>query len=181
MFRSQIYIASLLLLMFVASAKDQTGVPDLEVTAPVDGAVFRLSEARGRYVALHFLLKTECPFCQRHVREYVQRAAELPDVVQVFLKPDSEEEIRRWVARSGMDTTNKVAIYRDPNARWAKAFRIPFGYEFHGELVHYPALLIIDKKNHEAFRHVGQTNADRYRFAQLMNKISELKVAESLP
>jgi len=42
------------------------GPEDFTVTSPIDGKTFKLSEARGHYVALHFLLKTECPFCLRH-------------------------------------------------------------------------------------------------------------------
>ena len=39
---------------------------DFTVQSPTDGTTFRLADARGKYVALHFLLKTECPFCLRH-------------------------------------------------------------------------------------------------------------------
>lgn len=38
------------------------------VESPVDGKTFKLADARGKYVALHFLLKTECPFCLRHTQ-----------------------------------------------------------------------------------------------------------------
>ena len=47
---------------------------DFTVTSPIDGKTFRLSDAKGRYVALHFLLKTECPFCLRHTAEYTIKA-----------------------------------------------------------------------------------------------------------
>lgn len=179
--RVRVAVGLLLVHGSLAPAADAPETSELEVTAPVGGTVFRLSEARGKYVVLHFLLKTECPFCQRHVRDYVSRAQELPDVVQVFLKPDSDEEIRRWVGRAGVGEGVRFPIYRDPEARWAKAFGIPFGYEFHGERVHYPALIVLDKKNREVFRHVGRSNADRFRFTQLMEKIKELKDSESAP
>jgi peroxiredoxin Q/BCP len=147
-------------------------VADFTVESPVDGKRFRLSEAKGRFVALQFLLKTECPICLRHTHEAAKKAAVLPDVVQVFLKPDSAEEIRRWAEKA---PTNSVTVYRDADATLAKRLGIPGGYEFHGEKVHYPALVLIGPAGHEVFRHVGKSNADRYSFDQLAAKVAELK------
>ncbi|MFN0066460.1 MAG: hypothetical protein ACKVYV_02390, partial [Limisphaerales bacterium] len=73
-----------LLLTFAATAAPPA---DFTVTAPADGPTFRLADARGKYVALHFLLKTECPVCLRHTAEHAKLAAAQPDVVHVFLKP----------------------------------------------------------------------------------------------
>lgn len=149
------------------------------VAAPNDISVssgtrtFRLSEARGKYVALHFLLKTECPYCQMYVAETVRRAPEVAGVVHVFLKPDSEEEIRTWsdkLQQAGI----AVTIYRDPDARLAAEFNIPDGYAFHGQSVHYPALVLLDPDGQEAFRYVGKDNTDRLPFDRLARKIAEL-------
>ncbi len=147
-------------------------VADFTVESPVDGKTFQLSSAHGRYVALQFLLKTECPICLRHTHEAAKKAAQLPDVVQVFLKPDSAEEIRRWAAQA---PTNSITVYRDADAALAKRLGIPDGYAFHGETVHYPALVLIDPSGTEVFRHVGKSNADRYSFDQLAAKVAELK------
>src|SRR5688572_12642655 len=70
---------------------------DFTVESPADGKSFKLSEAKGKYVALHFLLKTECPFCLKHTRDYAKKsAATTPEVIHVFLKPDSTDEIKAW-------------------------------------------------------------------------------------
>jgi peroxiredoxin Q/BCP len=66
-------------------------------------------------------------------------------------------------------------IYRDTEAGLAKAFDIPFGYKFHGQVVHYPALVILDPKGKEVFRYVGKNNGDRYDFDDFVAKIAELK------
>ena len=56
--------ATLLASGLLAAAFNLHAAPaEFSVTSPVDGNTFTLSEARGKYVALHFLLKTECPFC----------------------------------------------------------------------------------------------------------------------
>jgi thioredoxin-dependent peroxiredoxin len=148
---------------------------DFTVESPVDGKKFSLAAAKGKYVALHFLLKTECPVCLRHTREYARKAAALPDVTQVFLKPDSAEEIKRWSTQLGEETLKHLTIYRDPDAALAKAFEIPDGYKFHGETVHFPALLLLDPTGKEVFRFVGRNNTDRFGFDQLAAKLTELK------
>ncbi len=82
----------------------QAAPSDFTVESPVDGKTFKLSEGKGKYVALHFLLKTECPFCLKHTRDYAKKSATTSDVIQVFLKPDSAEEIKAWAAKSSNPT-----------------------------------------------------------------------------
>jgi peroxiredoxin Q/BCP len=147
------------------------GPADFTVTSPIDDGTFRLSEAKGRYVALHFLLKTECPVCLRHTAEYSMKAPTLAGVHHVFLKPDSDAEIKSW---SGKIKGSQPTIYRDADAKLAKEFGIPDGYKFHGQTMHYPALVLLDPSGREVFRHVGRNNTDRYSWDKFAAKISEL-------
>ena len=167
-------ITSILLL---TSAAIVPGAPvDFTVESPSDGRVFKLSEAKGKFVALHFLLKTECPFCLKHTRDYAKKSPSMPDVVQVFLKPDSAEEIKGWAAKANRgDDIPDVPIYRDTEAKLADQFGIPGGYQFHGQSVHYPALVVLNPEGKEIFRHVGKSNADRFSYEQFAAKLSELK------
>src|SRR5688572_29434358 len=73
---------------------------DFTVESPTDGKTFKLSEAQGKYVALHFLLKTECPFCLKHTRDYGKKSVAAPGVVHIFLKPDSVDEIKTWSTKA---------------------------------------------------------------------------------
>jgi peroxiredoxin Q/BCP len=134
---------------------------------------FKLSEAKGKFVALHFLLKTECPYCIRHTHDYVKKSAGDSQVVHVFLKPDTDAEIKAWASKLGEDSL-KVTIYRDPEAALAKAYSIPDGYKFHGQTVHYPALVLLDANGREVFRHVGKSNADRLDYEKFSAKLKEL-------
>jgi len=145
--------------------------------------VFKLSEVKGKYVALHFLLKTTCPYCIKHTHDVTRRAGEMPDVVQIFIKPDTEEEIEKWSVRLGKkfekgEDAHLPVIYRDPDAQLAKRFDIPFGYKFHGELVHYPALILLGPGGNEVFRYAGENNGDRFSFDQLKAKVAEVKKAK---
>jgi peroxiredoxin Q/BCP len=143
---------------------------DFTVQSPIDDRKFTLSEARGRWVVLHFLLKTECPVCLRHTRDHQRRAAEIPDVTHVFLKPDSAEEIRKW---SESLKEQKLPLFRDADAALAKAYGIPDGYAFHGQVVHYPALLLLDPDGKEVFRHIGKNNGDRVSVDRLQEIVAE--------
>ena len=149
---------------------------DFTVESPADGKTFKLSEAKGKYVALHFLLKTECPYCLKHTRDYATKSATTPDVVHVFLKPDSADEIKAWSSKANRgDEFADVTIYRDADAKLADEFKIPGGYQFHGQTVHYPALVLFDPAGKEVFRQVGRSNADRFSFEQFTAKLAELK------
>ena len=149
---------------------------DFTVESPVDGKVFKLSDAKGKYVALHFLLKTECPFCLKHTRDYAKKSATTPDMVHIFLKPDTAEEIKAWAGKANRgDDFSDVTIYRDADAKLAGQFGIPGGYQFHGQSVHYPALVLLDPAGKEVFRYVGKNNTDRFSFEQFTAKLTELK------
>jgi peroxiredoxin Q/BCP len=126
-------------------------------------------------VALHFLLKTECPYCLRHTHDYAQKAASLPDVINVFLKPDSDAEIKSWAAKLETTGAGGPVIYRDPDARLATQFGIPGGYHFHGQTVHFPAVVLLGPDGREVFRHVGKGSRDRYPFEMFATKLAELK------
>ncbi len=156
----------------IASVAATTAAPaDFTVTS--GDKSFRLSEARGKFVALHFLLKTECPYCQRYVADVARRAPEVAGVTHVFLKPDSEDEIKAWsekLKQAGVDVT----IYRDPDAKLADEFKIPDGYAFHGQTVHFPALVLFAPDGREVFRHIGKDNMDRLPFDQLAARVNEL-------
>jgi len=153
---------------------DHANPDDFSLQAATSDATFKLSEARGKFVVLHFLLKTECPYCLTFTRKYFTQASTLPDVVQVFIKPDSVQEIKAWAAKLPPGAIAKNPIYRDPDAQLADAFGIPNGYRFHGQDVHYPALVILGADGKERFRYVGKNNSDRYSFDKLKLKIKEL-------
>lgn len=149
---------------------------DFTVRSATGTNEFKLADARGRFVALHFLLKTECPYCLRHTRDYAEKSAGDQRVVHVFLKPDAEADIKKWAARLTEDAS-APPIYRDPEAAVAKAFQIPEGYKFHGQTVHYPALVLLDRTGKEVFRYVGKSNADRLAYEKFAAKLEELAKA----
>ncbi len=162
-------------LVLLANAHAAPANPDdFTVKSATSKATFRLADAKGKYVALHFLLKTECPVCLRHTRDYFTKAATLPNVVQVFLKPDTEAEIKSWAGKLPTDELAKNPVYRDPDAKLAKAFTIPDGYKFHGQVVHYPATVLLSPAGKEIFRYVGKHNGDRLSFEKLAEKVGEL-------
>ncbi len=103
-------------------------------------------------------------------------SAPTPDVIHVFLKPDSEDDIRAWAEsldEKGLRSLPKV--YRDADAKLAVKYRIPDGYKFHGQTVHYPALIILDENGKERVRYVGKSNADRLSINDFKTTLAELE------
>jgi thioredoxin-dependent peroxiredoxin len=147
---------------------------DFTVVSPQSGKSFRLADARGKYVALHFLLKTECPFCLRHTRDYATKSAGTPGVIHLFLKPDDTAEIQAWASKLTPEGSKPmVTVYRDPDAHLADQFGIPGGYQFHGQIVHYPALILLDPAGKEIYRYVGKSNSDRLSYDKFTAKLAE--------
>lgn len=165
-------LPALILALLSVSPALAANPEDFTVKSVLDDSEFRLSEHRGKVVVLHFLLKTECPVCLRHTHDYAELAATTPDVIHVFLKPDDEDEIQEWAEKlKGDDLTKTLRLYRDPNARLADQYDVPDGYAFHGEVVHYPALVALDGTGAELFRYVGKNNSDRMSPADFTAKL----------
>lgn len=162
---------TLALLLFTSLAEAQN-IKDFSLISVTDKTTFTLSKSKGKYIALHFLLKTECPYCIRHTSEYFEKANSLSNVIQVFIKPDSEQEIKAWANK--LKSSNSLPIYQDADAKLANQFNIPNGYLFHGQVVHYPAMILLNDKGEEIFRYIGKNNSDRFSFDQLKAKIETL-------
>lgn len=166
-------ISVFLLLSFGFTTMAQKPV-NIKLQSATDNQQFDLSKEKGKFVALHFLLKTECPYCIRHTQDYFKRAAELNNVEQVFIKPDSEFEIRAWSGKLAEEDLKRFPIFRDPDAKLAKQLNIPDGYKFHNQLVHYPATILLNPDGKEVYRYVGKNNTDRLSFDDLVLKVNEL-------
>ncbi|MCD6052064.1 MAG: Redoxin domain protein [Verrucomicrobia bacterium] len=168
--RSSLMLTLMLAACWLSAAEP---VKDFTLKPATSGADFKLSEQKGKFVILHFLLKTECPICLKHTREYISQGKELPNAAQIFIKPDAEGEIQQWSAKISQDLLKNHPIYRDPEATLAKTMGVPDGYKFHGQVVHFPALILINPKGEELFRYIGKNNGDRYPFGQLKAKIEQ--------
>lgn len=166
------FIKIVLALILISFNTQAQNVNDFTLNSVTDKSSFTLSKSKGKYIALHFLLKTECPYCIRHTSEYFDKASALTNVIQVFIKPDSEKEIKEWANK--LKSANSLPIYQDADAKLADQFNIPSGYQFHGQVVHYPALILINEQGQEVFRYIGKNNSDRFSFEQLKAKIEAL-------
>lgn len=142
----------------------------------VDGKhEFKLSEAKTEYVALHFLLKTECPICLRYTAEYAAHAKDQPNVTHIFIKPDDPAETMKWMAKIDDSQAKAPIIYHDKDAKLADQYNIKNGYKFHGEVVHYPGFVLTDKTGKVYFTYVGKNNGDRFDYKKLNEKLKELQ------
>lgn len=130
---------------------------------------FDSATAKGSYLAVHFLLNDECPYCARHVREYTTSAAMLAGVRHIFVKAVSAEAFD-----AALESSPEAPLYRDVDGRLAAHFKIRDGYRFHGMDMTYPALVLLDPQGREVFRYVGKDNADRLPFRTFARRVGEL-------
>ena len=171
---------SFLIFSLVAIVARGENPMDFTVESPTHDTTFRLSEQKGKLIAIHFLLKTECPHCIKYTYDYAKLAGNTPDVVHLFLKPDNNEEIKVWTGKLNKEgVKNLPVIYRDPDARLADEFGIPDGYKFHGQSVHYPALVLVDSSGKELFRYVGKNNSDRMKPDDFVSRLKALRKQQS--
>lgn len=169
MFRliKSLLVFALLAMAPVATLADAPTDFALEPVGP--GKTFTLSAEKGRVVALHFLLKTECPFCGKYTYEYATKGPNIAGLTQVFIKPDSASEIETWTRTLKVPVT----IYRDADAKLADQFGVPGDYAFHGETVHFPATILIGPDGKEVFRYIGKSNADRLPYAKFAGEVAK--------
>jgi peroxiredoxin Q/BCP len=160
----------------LSTPTSQANTNDFTLHSATDSKTFKLADAKGKFVALHFLLKTECPFCLRHTRTYAEKSAGDQRVVHIFLKPDTDAEIKQWAGKIGGESAG-LTVYRDPDAQLAQAYGIPDGYKFHGQTVHFPALVLLDVHGKEVYRYVGKNNTDRLAYEKFSEKLQELTAA----
>lgn len=147
-------------------------IKDFTLNSITDHSTFTLSKTKGDFIALHFLLKTECPYCIMHTYDYIEKSKAFPNVQQIFIKPDTEKEIKEWALNFEENSDFNFPIYQDKDAELAKEFNIPDDYFFHGQNVHFPALVLLNKKGEEVFRYIGKNNSDRYPFEKFKTLIN---------
>lgn len=160
----------------LASPRFRT-VDDFSLPAITRGEDFVLSDALGesdgQWVALHFLLKTDCPLCLTYTMRFHESREQLPGVSggpgvrHVFIKPDDPRIAARWVKTARVFAKDLPTIHRDPGASLAKKLDVRFGHRFHGETVHYPCLVLIDPQGRERYRYTGTSTFDRATVAKL--------------
>lgn len=177
---SKLYTAALIAVAAIPAWSAHADTADFTLKEAGGEKTFQLSQAKGRYVALHFLLKTDCPNCLKYVRSYMQSGEAAEEVEHVFVKPDSEDAIIAWAAPLKDAGGKTPVIYRDPDAQLAEALRVPNGYEFHGETVHFPALIVFGPDGMEVFRYTGKDTMDRYPVDAFVKKLSELRRLRAL-
>lgn len=133
---------------------------------------FNSASARGQFLAVHFLLPTDCPFCIREIREYVESAPTLAGVRHIYVIAHAPDGFAEWIKT--VPDAEALPIYRDHDAQLSKEFKIPGDYHFHNAVMTYPALVLLDAQGREVFRYVGKKNSDRLRFATFAARVAEL-------
>lgn len=165
-------------LFATAPSAHGANLDDFTLQSATSKAAFKLSDAKGKYVALHFLLKTECPVCLRHTRDYFAKAATLPNVVQVFVKPDTDAGNQGLGRQAPRRRAGEAPDLPRPGREARQGVQHPRRLQVPRQVVHFPATVLLDPAGKEVFRHVGKSNSDRLSFEKLAEKVGELAKAK---
>ena len=75
----------LFILLLFLSASLMAQLPGkIKLKSATDNKEFNLAIEKGKFVALHFLLKTECPYCIRHTQDYFKNKSIFAATVFLF-------------------------------------------------------------------------------------------------
>ncbi len=127
-------------LTLIAAAQVASAGTDFELRS--GDKSFKSRQAARRVNALHFLLKTECPYCLRYAQEYAAQAPSVAGVTHIFIKPDAEADIAAWQGssqRPGRQASDLSRRRRQGRA----AFGLAADFDFHGTKSNHPALILL--------------------------------------
>lgn len=161
---SRIGLASLSTMIALASPSafaQQPTAPALTLTAITDHHTFSLADGKGKFLALHFLTKTDTPECTNFVHDFLRAAPTVAGVTHVFIKPDSEGEVKAWSAQFNDDARS---IFLDPNSALAQDLKVPTGLTINGTSSTFPATIVFDIAGKELFRYEGTAHHDHLTF-----------------
>lgn len=144
----------------------------VEFSVGDEGQSFSSASARGRFLAIHFLLNADSPANAALVREYTLHAPELAGTTHIFIRAGSAEEFRSMLA--GLPPTAAKQSFRDVDSKLAARLNVPGGFEFHGRTINHPALILLDASGNEIFRQVFDADANRLHFTQFAAKLADL-------
>jgi peroxiredoxin/YHS domain-containing protein len=154
----------------------------MAVTAPADFEFragddsFRLSEARGKFVAIHFLPAVDCTECLEYVNASMRLQDESAGLVQVFVIPAADESVlafRTTVERGGATPR----VYADTDGKIAAEFGIQ---NLENTSQRVPATIVIGPDGTESFRYAGAHGTDLLPVVKLYSQVDRLSTNPDL-
>ncbi|MCA9450342.1 MAG: redoxin domain-containing protein, partial [Candidatus Omnitrophica bacterium] len=131
---------------------------------------FKLTDHRGSWVVLNFLLPGDNPTGRDLYSDYEQRLDELiygHNIKPVFFKPGEKSEIANWW--ESLDS-NRIPVLQDPNGKLSRALKIPYGLKSGDQITLYPTTLLLDPEGNEVFRKVGKSIEERIGVEELLRE-----------
>lgn len=144
---------------------------DFVLPSVPEGEDFRLESARGRVVALHFLVQGDQQPSANFVRTLVARMRDMAGVEHVFIRDESLRRVEVW--RQGLMAEPPV-VHRDEGGALAQAYGVPEGLRTGTVTVRYPATILLGFDGLERFRYVGEGADDYVPMELLLEEIERL-------
>ncbi|MEM2848774.1 MAG: TlpA disulfide reductase family protein [Candidatus Bathyarchaeia archaeon] len=156
-----IIVGAVLLTVFFKEEDKSTEAPLFTIT-DIDGAVFKLSEHRGKVVVIEFMA-TWCRYCKAQIEELKLVNEHFTDSSTVIVS----------ISVDPSDNSEALVKYRDElEATWifAQGYKVGLNYGVKA----LPTTVIIDHEGKMRFRHEGVVEASKLE-AEISQILNELK------
>ncbi len=142
---------------FASPVSAQTELPVPALTGVTSGKSFRVSDATGHVLALHFVGDpgAATPF----VRDYLTQAPTIAGVMHVFVADGDPAATKSWAATLG---DSAGLVYLDGGRAFASDLKVPS----------IPATVVFGPDGREILRHIGASQSDYWAFASFAKELS---------
>lgn len=126
------------------------------IVAASDGHAFSIKDARGRYLALHFLSDADSTECASFIRDYLAAASELAGVQHLFIRTTASSDAKMWASQFGDGT----AMFLDSDGALARDLNVSSPF----------ATVLLNTDGTELFRHAGKTHSDHMAWSAFLTR-----------
>jgi peptidylprolyl isomerase len=150
-------------------------IPNFRVKqAGGEGKIFQLSDHKGSWVLLDFLLAEPNPADAEHYRvlsaSAEQLAASREVVIALFSAAPRERTVGWWSERENPN----LPIYQDPEAKLSQALKIPAGLELaEGKTGHYPATMLVGPDGLVYWTRIAKDAQDRASLEEILAVLAD--------
>jgi len=140
------------------------------LVAAVDGRSFAIADARGRYLAIHFLTEIQATESSEFVKRFVRSAPTVAGVRHIFVARGDPANIRAWAAQF---KENAPLVYIDSDGAMARALSITSDSAA-VTTSGLPSTVVFDQQGKELFRHTGTSAHDHLSFDAFARRMTQL-------
>ncbi len=141
--------------------------PATDFTLGTEGHVFRSADARGKFLAIHFLSANQPDVSP--LTDYASGERTLAGFAQVFVTSGSPEQLAAVISAAPKELAEK--IYRDPDEHLSAQFRLPPRSARAAEAIE--ATIVLDPDGNEILRRTAKDGSHQFSFSQFFSAFNK--------